>query len=138
MGSRPSASHASKSNLCCKGRIFSCRQEDIIGARMRLGDLLVRANLVTVEDVARALDRTATNGRRLGDNLVALGAIGQEALDGFLKRIPAEPPNIAATGIDAIDLLGLLMRVIYTAHLETCREFVDAIKLPYHIVAELV
>ena len=105
---------------------------------MRLGDLLVRANLVTVEDVARALDRTATNGRRLGDNLVALGAIGQEALDGFLKRIPAEPPNIAATGIDAIDLLGLLMRVIYTAHLETCREFVDAIKLPYHIVAELV
>ncbi len=113
-------------------------EEDTIGTRMRLGDLLIQANLVTVEDVTRALGRMASHGGRLGDNLVAIGAIGQQALDGFLKRIPAEPADIAATGIDEIDLLSLLMRVIYTGHLETCRQFADAIKLPYHIVADLV
>jgi hypothetical protein len=105
---------------------------------MRLGDLLIRANLVREEDVAEALRRQAGNGGRLGDNLVAMGAIEQQTLDGFLKRIPTEPTDLTATGIDEIDLLSLLMRLIYTGRLETCRQFIDAIRLPYHIVAELV
>lgn len=105
---------------------------------MRLGDLLVGANLVTVEDVAAALERQAGNGARLGDNLVALGAIDQQALNAFLKRIPVEPADIAATGVDALDLLSLMMKLIYTGHLEICRQYVEALKLPYHIVAELV
>ena len=105
---------------------------------MRMGDLLVGANLVTVEDVAAALERQAENGARLGDNLVALGAIDKHALNAFLKRIPVEPADIAATGIDTLDLLSLLMKLIYTGHLETCRQYVEALKLPYHIVAELV
>jgi hypothetical protein len=88
--------------------------------------------------VAEALKRQASNGRRLGDNLVAMGAIGQPVLEAFLKRIPTEPADLAATGIDEVDLLGLLMRLIYTSRLESCRQFVDAIRLPYHIVAELV
>ncbi|MGA2351874.1 MAG: hypothetical protein ABSF70_15670 [Terracidiphilus sp.] len=113
-------------------------EEKSIGARMRLGDLLVGANLVTVEDVAAALERQAGNGARLGDNLAALGAIDKQVLDAFLKRIPAEPADLAATGIEEIDLLSLLMKLIYTGHLETCRQFVEAIKLPYHVVAELV
>jgi hypothetical protein len=121
-----------------QGSATSCRKGDTIGARMRLGDLLVRANLVTVEQVAEGLRRQAGNGGRLGPNLVALGAIDQPTLEGFLKRIPAEPASIAATGIDPVDLLSLLMKLIYSARLETCRHFVEAIKLPYHIVAELV
>ena len=112
--------------------------EEIIGDRMRLGDLLIRANLVTVDDVAAAMERQAGNGSRLGDNLVAIGAIQQRVLDSFLTRIPAEPANLAATGIDETDLLSILMKLIYTGHLETCRQYVEAIKLPYHIVDELV
>ena len=113
-------------------------QEGVIGAHIRLGDLLIGANLVTIDEVSEALRRQAGNGRRLGDNLVAMGAIGQPALDAFLKRIPIEPASLAATGIDELDLLSLLMRLIYTGRLATCREYVDAIRLPYHIVAELV
>jgi hypothetical protein len=105
---------------------------------MRLGDLLIQANLVTVGDVAEALERQSSNGGRLGDNLVALGAIDQRALESFLKRIPAEPADIAATGIDSLDLLSLLMKLIYTGRLGTCREYIEAIKLPYHIVTELI
>jgi energy-coupling factor transporter ATP-binding protein EcfA2 len=109
-----------------------------MGARMRLGDLLVRANLVTPDDVARALELQPQNGSRLGANLVAIGAIEQRVLDSFLKRVPAEPADIAATGIDEVELLSLLMKLIYEGHLETGRQFVDAIKLPYHIVVDLI
>ncbi len=105
---------------------------------MRLGDLLIQANLVTAAQVAEALARQAGNGGRLGDNLVAIGAIDQRALEAFLKRIPTEPASIAAMGIDSLDLLSLLMKLIYEGRLETSRDFVDAIKLPYHIVAGLV
>ncbi len=115
-----------------------CRKEGTISTRMRLGDLLIQANLVTAKDVAEALKRQAGMGGHLGNHLVAIGAIEQKALDAFLKRIPAEPANIAATKIDEIDLLGLLMKLIYTERLQTCRQFVNAIKLPYHIVVELV
>ena len=105
---------------------------------MRLGDLLIQANLVSTDDVARALDRMAKNGGRLGDNLVAIGAIDLRVLEAFIHRIPTEPSNIPATGIDELELLSLLMKVIYAGRLESGRQFVEAIKLPYHIVAELV
>ncbi len=105
---------------------------------MRLGDLLIQANLVTLADVAKALERQVGSGGRLGDNLVAMGAIDQKVLEGFLTRIPVEPATMKATGIDDTELLGLLMKLIHASHLEDCRQYVEAIKLPYHIVAELV
>ena len=105
---------------------------------MRLGDLLIQAKLVTVEDVARALDLQAEGGGRLGDHLVAAGAIAQESLDDFLHRMPSEPADIAATHLQVPDLLSLLMKLVYTGRLESVRQFIDAIKLPYHIVIELV
>jgi hypothetical protein len=105
---------------------------------MRLGDLLVRVKLITEADVAKALTLQVQQGGRLGDILVSTGAIDKQALDSFIHRIPPEPSNIAATGIEESDLLGLLMRLIYTGRLETNRQFGDAIKLPYVIVLDLV
>ena len=105
---------------------------------MRLGDLLIQANLVSSADVAKALDRMVTSGGRVGENLVAIGAIEQRVLEAFLKRIPTEPPDIKATGIDDLELMGLLMKLIYAGRLETGRQFVEAIKLPFHIVSDLV
>lgn len=105
---------------------------------MRLGDLLIRAGRVTEADVERALAYGRENGGRLGDNLVAIGAIDQRTLNSFINRIPREPQDIAATGVDENELIGLLMKLIYESRLETVREFIDAIKLPYHIVSELV
>ena len=105
---------------------------------MRLGDLLVRSRLVTVEQVERAVELRAVRGGRLGESLVAMGAIDQATLDTFLKRMPAEPGNLAATNIDENELLSLLMKLIYVGRLESVRQFVHAIKLPYHIVLDLV
>lgn len=106
--------------------------------KMRLGELLVRAKRVTQDDVARALARCNEHGGRLGDNLVALGAIDQATLDSYLHRIPGEPADIEATGIEDAELIGLLMKLIYSARLRSVRQYMDAIKLPYHIVSELV
>jgi hypothetical protein len=105
---------------------------------MQLGDLLIEANLVSGADVAKALERMVTSGGRVGENLVAIGAIEQRVLDAFLKRIPTEPKDIKSTGIDDLELMGLLMKLIYIGRLETPRQFIDAIKLPFHIVSELV
>lgn len=88
--------------------------------------------------MARALVRLQENGGRLGDNLVAIGAITQEKLNSFLHRIPSEPADIRATGIDEVDLMALLLKLIYRDRLETTRQFIEAIKLPYHIVHGLI
>jgi len=93
--------------------------------------------MVTEEDVAHALERAQTQGGRLGDNLVALGAIDQGVLDRFINRIPPEPKDIAATGIEESELLALLMKVIYSFGLSTVAQYADAIKLPLTIVIEL-
>jgi hypothetical protein len=98
---------------------------------------LVKAKLVTAEDVASALERMRSNGGRLGDNLVAMGVIDQESLDGFIHRIPREPKSIAATGIEESELLSLLMKAIYTFGLSSVAQYAEAIKLPPQIVGDL-
>lgn len=105
---------------------------------MRLGDLLVAANIVTNDDVDRALSRQVTHGGRLGENLVATGGVALEALESFLNCMPSEPEDIHATGINPLDLLNLLVKLIHTARLESIVQFIEAIKLPPHIVDELV
>jgi hypothetical protein len=55
-----------------------------------------------------------------------------------MHRIPTEPADIRATGIDDVDLMSLLLKLIYRDRLETTRQFIDAIKLPYHIVLDLI
>lgn len=106
--------------------------------RLRLGDLLIRAKLVTEQDVAKAVARVEVHGGRLGDNLIALGVIGQRTLDRFLHRVPKEPKDLKAMQIDPVELMSLLIKLIYRDHLETTRQFIDAIKLPYHIVLDLI
>jgi hypothetical protein len=105
---------------------------------MRLGDLLIEAGLVSPEEVFRALDRLVAEGGRLGDNLVAIGAIDQQVLEAFIHRIPTEPLDIPSSGIDELELMSLMLKLIYMGRLETAREFIEAIKLPYPIVTELV
>ena len=109
-----------------------------MGTVMRLGDLLIRAKRVTQADVDRALEHGKRVGGRLGENLVAIGAIDQRTLSSFINRIPQEAESIAATGIDETELIDLLLKNIYVSRLETVRQFMEAIRLPYHIVSELV
>lgn len=112
--------------------------EGIIAARMELGSLLIRAKLITPDQLSDALARQVVQGGRLGDLLVAGGAIDAATLDAFLHNVPSEPETMAATGIDESELLSLFIKQMYTARLQSSREFSDAIKLPAHLVAKLM
>lgn len=121
-----------------RGSWIPCHREAVIKKRMRLGDLLIQAKMVTPEDLANALAIQAEKGGRLGRLLVSIGAISEAKLEAFIHRMPTEPSDIAATKIDPIDLLSLLMRGMYVDHLESVRQFIEAIKLPYNIVTDLI
>ena len=105
---------------------------------MRLGDLLVRDKIVSADQVALALQHQARQGGRLGDHLVAIGALTHASLAAFLNRMPAQPASVAATNIDPNELLSLLMKVIEKGRLETARQFAEAMKLPMLVINELV
>jgi hypothetical protein len=94
--------------------------------------------LITVEQLNDALERQTGQSGRLGDHLVAAGHMTEQALAKFLDTFPVEPKSIEAIGIEETDLLALLMKQIYTSRLRSTPEFSDAIKLPRHIVTELV
>ena len=87
--------------------------------------------------MAAALERQRIQGGRVGENLVALGAIDADLLNGFLRRSLDGPKDIEATGIDEADLLALLMKLIYSYRLEKVGQFTDAFKLSQNIVMDL-
>jgi hypothetical protein len=88
---------------------------------MELGQLLVRAKLISVEQMNEALKRQSGQGGRFGDHVVALGHMSREALDAFIYKTPVEPESVEATGVDEQELLTLLMKQIYSERLESTR-----------------
>jgi hypothetical protein len=105
---------------------------------MRIGDLLVAANLVTAADIDAAIKRQLEEGGRLGESLVALGVIKENVLEAFLKQVPAVPTSVADTGISEAELLNLMMKQIFVGALETASSFAEAMKLPPKVLAELI
>jgi hypothetical protein len=108
-----------------------------IGPQLRLGELLIRANLVTETDVSAALQRQVSEGGTLGDNLVALGLIDARTIERFIYRVPQEPADIDATGIADTDLLALFMKLMFSGRMEKLGQIADGIKLPQHVVMDL-
>jgi energy-coupling factor transporter ATP-binding protein EcfA2 len=102
-----------------------------------LGELLIRANLVTEKDVSAALQRQVSQGGTLGDNLVALGSIDARTIHRFIHRVPQEPADIESTGIADTDLLALFMKLMFSARMEKIGQISDGIKLPQHVVMDL-
>jgi hypothetical protein len=115
---------------------FVCRG-NAIGPGLRLGELLIGAKVVTESDVNAALQRQVSHGGNLGENLVALGVVDARTIERFIHRVPQEPENIEATGIDDTDLLALFMKLVFSGRLEKIGQISEAIKLPQHIVMDL-
>ena len=105
---------------------------------MLIGDILLAQNLVTPEDIKIALHRQKENGGRLGENLVALGALTQEQLDRAIYEAPRAPKTIEDTGIPSGNLLRIILKLMYANTLETASELSAAIKLPIGVVNRLI
>jgi hypothetical protein len=105
---------------------------------MRIGAILVAANIVGQEQVDAALQRQRIQGGRLGDNLVALGAVEADRLDAFLGQVPPVPETVADTGISETDLLTLILKTIQVTGAQTVRQIADIVKLPNAMVISFI
>jgi hypothetical protein len=105
---------------------------------MFIGDILVAQDLVTKEDVAEARRMQSGKGWSFGECLVKLGRIAPEALEAVIAAAPVSPVALKDTGVAPATLLNLLIKVIYTAGIETPTEFAEVMKLPLRVVLDLI
>ena len=69
---------------------------------VRLGDMLVKAALITREQLTQALQQQQTSGGRIGTNLVKLGFISEDDITSFLSRQYGVPSiNLSHFEVDA-------------------------------------
>lgn len=101
---------------------------------MFIGDILLANRLVTEADIAAALERQKINGGRLGDNLVAMGALKSEDLETVMHGAPPAPRTLEETGLGLVDLLNMATKAIYSAGVETPSGIAEFLKLPHRIV----
>ena len=74
----------------------------------KLGDLLVREQLITTEQLDAALEAKGKGGGRLGSHLVKLGYISDDTLTSFLSKqfgVPAVDPSRLEIGPDVIETI---------------------------------
>jgi type IV pilus assembly protein PilB len=69
---------------------------------VRLGDMLVKATLITKDQLQKALQQQETGGGRIGTNLVKLGYISEDDITSFLSRQYGVPSiNLSHFEIDS-------------------------------------
>jgi hypothetical protein len=103
---------------------------------MRLGEILLKRELVTDAAISEALERQKTNGGRLGANLIALGYLTEEQLSSVIHGAPAAPNGLSATGISGRNLLSLLLKFVSVECCETVLYLASRIKLPRLVVQQ--
>ncbi len=82
----------------------------------RLGELLVRENLISVGQLRKAQEEQRQAGGRLGSSLVKLGMIEESELTSFLSKQYGVPSiNLSEFDIDA-DVIGLVPREVAEKH----------------------
>ena len=105
---------------------------------MRLGDVLLMRGMVRETDLDIALERQRERGGRLGENLIALGALSPEQLHAVVEDTPVMPRSIAETGLSPGLLLGLTLKFIRMAACETVTELSRRMHLGASVVQEVL
>jgi energy-coupling factor transporter ATP-binding protein EcfA2 len=105
---------------------------------MKLGNILVAKGLMTAEQVNQAMEHNAANGGRLGDSIVALGFLSHQQIDAVLNEAPQAPSSVAATGIDSVMLLELVIKGMYSENMETASQLSDAMKISATAINQLL
>ena len=101
---------------------------------MALGELLLAKNVITEAQLERVLSQQKIAGGRFGDNVIALGYITREKLEGILQEPPPVPTTIQETGLESNFVLNLLLRLMYISGIQTIPELSEHIKLTRRVV----
>jgi len=105
---------------------------------MQIGDLLVASGMVSLQQLHEAQRQRGTQPGTLAENLIAIGAVPADTLLGFLRRVPSAPTTMAETGLSEAELLNLLMKLIYVDGVDTTSQFIEASKLPYVVLLQVL
>ena len=105
---------------------------------MALGELLLAKNVITEAQLERVLREQKIAGGRFGDNVIALGYITREKLEGILQEPPPVPTTIQETGLESNFVLNLLLRLMYISGIQTIPELSEHIKLTRRVVESLL
>ncbi|OGF67217.1 MAG: hypothetical protein A2Y62_03185 [Candidatus Fischerbacteria bacterium RBG_13_37_8] len=90
-------------------REIQAERESLKSSKEKLGEILVRAHLLSTEQLLTALAIQSQTGKKLGELFVELGNIETEVLDYFLKLQNDPPPEkltIQHINLPAIEKLG--------------------------------
>jgi type IV pilus assembly protein PilB len=74
----------------------------------KLGEILVRENLITTQQLREALEYQRTSGGRLGSNLIKMGFLSEEIITAVLSRqygVPSVNLEMFRIDTDVIDLI---------------------------------
>ena len=105
---------------------------------MHIGDILVRKNLATREQIDAALERQKLSNAPLGKVLVNMDVLSEEALAQILNAPPEAPKTLAETGIAMGELRNLMLKTMNLLELQVPSEIADAMKLSAPMVRELL
>ena len=94
---------------------------------MHIGDILVRKNLATREQIDAALERQKLSNAPLGKVLVNMGVLSEEVLAEILNAPPEAPKSLAETGISMGELRNLMLKTMSLMELQIPSEIADAI-----------
>ena len=100
----------------------------------QIGQKLIKENVITEEQLEKAVARQRLRGGRLGHNLVALGFITPEELNTFFKRYPKSPKSVKDTGLELSFIADLIMKHILFMGDFKLTDIARLVKLPISIV----
>ncbi len=105
---------------------------------MQLGDMLITRGLATPAIIDAAIERQVKEGGRLGENLIAMGAVTADQIAEVVNATPAIPAGIAESGINERNLLYLMLKFMHIEACETVLELADRMKLPRRLLQQLI
>jgi len=105
---------------------------------MRLSELLVAKNLISLEDVENAIARQKREGGPFADNLLALDLISIVDLHSVLESVPETPATIEETGLRVESLLKLLTKSIHVYGCYSIGEMRDILCLPAAVIGAVL
>jgi hypothetical protein len=105
---------------------------------MNLAERLLKAQVLTPEQVGRALDRQKIYRGFLAKHLLDLNLIDPETLARYVTPYPAVPQTFAEIGLPESLLAQLLLKHCFFRDSITVREMSEALKIPEHLVESLI
>jgi predicted ATPase with chaperone activity len=99
-----------------------------------LGQKLLKAKIVTEDQLEKAVERQRLQGGRLGHNLVVLGFVSSDELNTFFQKYPAVPTTVEETGLDISFIADLILKHIVFMGEFKIADIAERVKLPNSIV----